>query len=497
MIMQFTVNTKTKTIKPKGFEAFPAPQGILDYFLGLDFDESSTSLSTAIPNSIIERDSKLYFVQVQTKTVPDPDDPEKTINLDSVHEIFYFDLKDYQPKTLTGKVIKDLNRIKGHMHDLSDLTSKYGSRLDSLDHTTPWWYRFYMHWKCLAKGEQDTRTKLSWLFKLPDYKLERLQRIELLLKAGFCSSSVYEIAGYTDYAWNKSKPAEIFGLSQRLWKALAKYSQSENLRSYDMRSFCTTVKVLDSTINLDPFLDAAEKLDATRDLIQALVCNRSVVGRLQTLVSLHGYDPTRVATYLLADIRKQGLRFSEALEFLEDYSDLAYAVDGDLAEKYPKYLRSMHDIYVVKAKDLELALEDLKFMRAYENRDLSFYMCSITVPDSLNTYRINVPNSAKDVIEEGQEMHHCVATYVEKVAKDPSRAIVFLRSGSSSYPTRHLTIEIYGDQIVQARGKFNRDPEKEEFKALIEYAQYQDFTFSEDLQAKMDALEELKDLIPA
>ena len=97
---------------------------------------------------------------------------------------------------------------------------------------------------------------------------------------------------------------------------------------------------------------------------------------------------------------------------------------------------------------------------------------------------------AEDVAEEGKVMHHCVATYIDLVAKDPEkRAIVFLRrrnpsvsSWSSVAWLPALTIEIFGGKVVQVRGKFNRNPENLEFEFLKNWILVADLEFSDSVK---------------
>ena len=484
--MQFTVNTKTKTIKPKGMAAFPMPQNILDYFCALDVAENTAGTVLNLePNFLSLEESKLYFIKREEVSVPASNEDEgESITEYKDTKIFYFDLKDYKPKTLDGSLIKDLNRIRGSVF-----------KINVDDHGCPeyephWTIQFFRTWKQLAHYE-GTKTKTNWLFKIPEFKLDQLKLAELFLKTGFRCNNILDFVNGSQLDKTATDPASILKIPNRWWKLLLEYSQSHvnpNRATYYFSYFITNVHNLQADNNLDALIDAANNLDCKDLLVEALMETRTIAPKLQVLTTLHNYNLATTVNYLF-DLKKQGLSFSEGLSLLEDYSDLVFAVEGDVIEKYPKYLKSMHDIYVIKAKELSFALEDLKCMRAYENKDLTYYT-RIPVPDTEGAqYRIDVPSSPADIVEEGREMHHCVATYVQKIANDPNRVVVFLRSGwRYSAPTRHLTIEIYADQIVQARGKYNRDPILQEFRALEEYATHKKLHLSPDLQRMYDDL---------
>lgn len=76
-------------------------------------------------------------------------------------------------------------------------------------------------------------------------------------------------------------------------------------------------------------------------------------------------------------------------------------------------------------------------------------------------YEILEITKAKDLVREGMEQHHCVASYKDKCMRGQS-SIFSMRYFSEKYLTnkRCLTIEVNIPKkiVVQARGKFNRFP---------------------------------------
>ena len=77
--------------------------------------------------------------------------------------------------------------------------------------------------------------------------------------------------------------------------------------------------------------------------------------------------------------------------------------------------------------------------------------------------KIVYPSIPDDVVREGHALHHCVGSYVERVAKHEC-VILFLRQ-CSDLEKSFFTIEIRGSQIVQVRGTGNcaATPEVDKF----------------------------------
>lgn len=79
--------------------------------------------------------------------------------------------------------------------------------------------------------------------------------------------------------------------------------------------------------------------------------------------------------------------------------------------------------------------------------------------------------SSGELLEEGRSMGHCVATYADAVTRGTS-SIWVLRAEHYQLPPRALTIELNPNsrKIVQARGRFNRDPQELELHILERWA---------------------------
>lgn len=66
---------------------------------------------------------------------------------------------------------------------------------------------------------------------------------------------------------------------------------------------------------------------------------------------------------------------------------------------------------------------------------------------------IIIPKSGEEIKEEGRTLHHCVGTYVERVAKGETM-ILFVRKESAP-DTPYFTLEYRNGKVIQCRGKNN------------------------------------------
>lgn len=78
---------------------------------------------------------------------------------------------------------------------------------------------------------------------------------------------------------------------------------------------------------------------------------------------------------------------------------------------------------------------------------------------------LRVPQSADEIKEEGSKLHHCVGTYIERVARGETM-ILFIRKDSDP-DTPYYTLEWQNNQVVQCRGSHNKNMTAE-VKAFVE-----------------------------
>lgn len=177
-----------------------------------------------------------------------------------------------------------------------------------------------------------------------------------------------------------------------------------------------------------------------------------------------GYNGKRLMDYLFHDLDHQGLgqhagRNIEELTLIRDYARMAHAVVGGDFDRYPRYLKTAHDIVsrnyrVNQSKVLSKRYEEVcEGLKRLEYKGEKF---SVVAPKTLDL-----------VVREGQALNHCVANYIEGlVAKQ--YAIVFLRD-NEDLDKPLVTVQVHGDRVSQARGVNNRAVTREEQEFLDKY----------------------------
>ncbi len=172
-------------------------------------------------------------------------------------------------------------------------------------------------------------------------------------------------------------------------------------------------------------------------------------------------NPRKLLEYLLFEcLLSQGIEFWSALQEYRDYYRMCMDLGYERFDRYPKYLKTFHDIVARNYNEVKDEVANKKFTEA-----TSKYT---QLEASLRGYSVVVPEDPKDLVYEGNILQHCVASYVKNVAEERTK-IVFLRD-NKDVETPLVTVEIRGYDIVQARGQANRLPTEDERDALRRFA---------------------------
>lgn len=194
--------------------------------------------------------------------------------------------------------------------------------------------------------------------------------------------------------------------------------------------------------------------DKSKELIGALIDSKA---RLKEMINEWKFDRKALLGYIVEYLDPfENVRYRDGIRTLHDYYNMAVQI-GRKAKKYPKYLRSMHDIFSANFDAYKKEYDEEQFQKM-QMPDLEF---------KDKQFCIALPKSTKDIIQEGADLNHCVASYVEKILKGKC-IIIFLRKANT--PEESLvTVEYQNDKIVQARGSYNRNLEEEEMKFLEKF----------------------------
>lgn len=146
---------------------------------------------------------------------------------------------------------------------------------------------------------------------------------------------------------------------------------------------------------------------------------------------------------------------SNVISDWKDYIGNASLIGYNMQSKsivFPKSLKKAHD----RAYKLVTVKKDALMTRRIEelseplNKQYGF---------SFGGFFIRPPKSLAELTREGELLHHCVATYAERVAKSKT-VILFIRAANDP-DTPLFTLEVRDNHVVQVRGFEDHDPTPE------------------------------------
>lgn len=181
---------------------------------------------------------------------------------------------------------------------------------------------------------------------------------------------------------------------------------------------------------------------------------------------------------LLNYLLKQSMYYNDLHEFhfpskesmlLKDYVEMCENF-GLKYEKYPSGLRKTHDIVAKNINSLqEVSIEiDDKFEEStikYFEVEMELEIKDPKDPKIKKTYIFSVPSSVRDLIQEGNDLHHCVGSYANKIMNGES-CIVFMRDAETPNVS-FITLDINKKyELLEAKKNFNEEPEPEYYKII-------------------------------
>lgn len=169
---------------------------------------------------------------------------------------------------------------------------------------------------------------------------------------------------------------------------------------------------------------------------------------LKEAAGLSGLPVRQIMNYARRKKNNQGGYFAMIAyrDYLRECSALGYDLTST-AITMPKDLFAAHD----RTMKLMREKEDREMMARLIERNKLLQELRFQVPEL--DLMIRLPESVKDIIDEGAALNHCVASYADRHVSGVL-AIVFLRRISDP-DTPYYTMEISSHEIQQCRGRKN------------------------------------------
>lgn len=182
------------------------------------------------------------------------------------------------------------------------------------------------------------------------------------------------------------------------------------------------------------------------DAAKELLAHMSV-HKLQRYVEQQ-FAPKDEATLKRVDYYKINTLITDYHDYLCMCKELQYDVKNSFI-LFPRELKAAHDSVAKTLKDKRTAEHEKAIAGSFDEWQKRYQYQSkelMMIP----------PHSAKEIVDEGAALHHCVRLYVKNVAEKKS-VILFVRSVDE--PDKSLcTVEVKDGQVTQARGFDNEEP---------------------------------------
>lgn len=182
------------------------------------------------------------------------------------------------------------------------------------------------------------------------------------------------------------------------------------------------------------------------DAAKELLAHMSV-HKLQRYVEQQ-FAPEDEAALKRVDYYKMNTLITDYHDYLCMCKELQYDVKNSFI-LFPRELKAAHDSVAKTLKDKRTAEHEKAVAGSFDEWQKRYQYQSkelMMIP----------PHSAKEIVDEGAALHHCVRLYVKNVAEKKS-VILFVRSVDE--PDKSLcTVEVKDGQVTQARGFDNEEP---------------------------------------
>lgn len=192
------------------------------------------------------------------------------------------------------------------------------------------------------------------------------------------------------------------------------------------------------------------------DLISLLNCGyyRTIFDRL---IDTYKYKPKSLINYIDNLMTYEALNGLEStLNELYDYVIMMSAI-SDKYEKYPRHFLTTHKIASRNYNRLKTEFEEEIFNKRIDK----------TLEYAYQDYKFIYPENTIEIKDEAVQQNNCVSSYIQNVI-DGKCHILFMRR-KDNLSKSLVTIEVRNGEIVQAKGKYNRDVNEKEQEAIDKY----------------------------
>lgn len=108
-------------------------------------------------------------------------------------------------------------------------------------------------------------------------------------------------------------------------------------------------------------------------------------------------------------------------------------------------------------------LTDFENEQTYENLKINYSEEELVIDNAeIDDLKITLPKDSRELKKWGKALSHCVGSYDHRAARKQSNILGVKKRGEIKY-----CIELQGKSLIQFRGRFNADPDKEDERKVL------------------------------
>ena len=292
-------------------------------------------------------------------------------------------------------------------------------------------------------------------------RMKENEDTEILLKMGFDVRSLNDILSDTLEHVNKI-PKDIIK-----WFINNKIFNPFVLR--DLAQEQTNQNAFRNCINLQYDKDFIRSFIMS-DLCSTYYRNYKLEYMLPDIIKEYNLEVKRTVSYVYYLNTSEGMSMRDIRDYWLDYLKMSKLVyNKGKYEKYPKYLKSKHDILQIHYNLYKEEFSESLFTQAYKDYDYEY-------SNTTDKYAVIQPKNTQQIKDEGRDLSHCVKSYIKDVID--GRTLIYFMRLKSELDTSLITLEIREGVIKQIRGDFNRNPTSEEFNFIKKFAKQKQLTIN-------------------
>lgn len=425
---------------------------------------------------LVDKNDYMFHIVVEDKPViTNPESDKRKTN----YRQLYYNLRDKEI------YISLNNRVLTNNRNSLDkfLTAGVLPQLET--ETNPGMYAYMINLLGVIPNSYESRHEGRALMRL----MQEYNKLEIVYKAypQLCKLADTSRRGGRGWSWghedicrlllskikytDKTKPKDIFGASKamlrRAEEQISNFYETFGEEASPESSLWKTI--LDNNRDVELHYRVIQTLDSikaegitTEEIHLATHSDRAIYNLTNILRETERdfkTDFKALIRYLYYDCtQRQGMEPDEASSQLRDYYRLVTHLPR--FEKYPKYLKTAHDVASKNARLIKDELMALGIKKTYTvNKSLEM---------GVGSYVYLLPRASSELEEEGAMQANCVAGYARSVSIGKT-IVVFMRD-AKKMDESYITIEIQDHAIVQALRSHNRQMDYEDFLAMREWA---------------------------